>query len=173
MWWASIGRTAYGVGGAGSGPVHASWAVPPRSAGPGDLRVERAVHVLRTTPASVDDIAEAVGYSDGATLRRFCAADNYALRAFGPRATRAPWRVSLRSSWHTWGSTRRGRAFSGVPLRLRLMLWVPRTLGRALAWASLGTPQFRGLLKRSFIARSVRKAQVRAEVLLKSGGTSH
>lgn len=34
-----------------------------------DLRVERAVHMLRTTPATVDDVATAVGYSDGATLR--------------------------------------------------------------------------------------------------------
>jgi transcriptional regulator GlxA family with amidase domain len=34
-----------------------------------DLRVERAVHLLRTTAASVDDVATAVGYADGVTLR--------------------------------------------------------------------------------------------------------
>jgi transcriptional regulator GlxA family with amidase domain len=34
-----------------------------------DLRVERAVHLLRTTAASVDDVAAAVGYADGVTLR--------------------------------------------------------------------------------------------------------
>lgn len=34
-----------------------------------DLRVERAVHLLRTTPASVDDVAATVGYADGVTLR--------------------------------------------------------------------------------------------------------
>jgi transcriptional regulator GlxA family with amidase domain len=33
------------------------------------LRVERAVHLLKTTPASVDDVAARVGYADGATLR--------------------------------------------------------------------------------------------------------
>ena len=31
--------------------------------------VERAVHLLRTTNASVDDTATKVGYADGATLR--------------------------------------------------------------------------------------------------------
>jgi transcriptional regulator GlxA family with amidase domain len=34
------------------------------------LRVERAVHLLKTTPASVDEVAGRVGYADGATLRR-------------------------------------------------------------------------------------------------------
>jgi len=34
-----------------------------------DLRVERAVHLLQTSAASVDRIAEQVGYADGATLR--------------------------------------------------------------------------------------------------------
>jgi transcriptional regulator GlxA family with amidase domain len=34
-----------------------------------DLRVELAIHRLRTTQQSVDEIAEAVGYGDGATLR--------------------------------------------------------------------------------------------------------
>jgi transcriptional regulator GlxA family with amidase domain len=34
-----------------------------------DLRVEVAVHRLRTTSQSVDEIAEAVGYADGVTLR--------------------------------------------------------------------------------------------------------
>ena len=33
------------------------------------LRVERAVHLLRTTHASVDEVAARVGYSDGVTLR--------------------------------------------------------------------------------------------------------
>jgi transcriptional regulator GlxA family with amidase domain len=34
-----------------------------------DLRIERAVHLLKTSRASVDDIAAAVGYADGKTLR--------------------------------------------------------------------------------------------------------
>jgi transcriptional regulator GlxA family with amidase domain len=34
-----------------------------------DLRVERAVHRLRTSRASVDAIATEVGYADGVTLR--------------------------------------------------------------------------------------------------------
>jgi transcriptional regulator GlxA family with amidase domain len=33
------------------------------------LRVERAVHLLKTGNASVDEIAERIGYADGATLR--------------------------------------------------------------------------------------------------------
>jgi len=33
------------------------------------LRVERAVHLLKTSRASVDDVAARVGYADGATLR--------------------------------------------------------------------------------------------------------
>ena len=33
------------------------------------LRVERAVHLLRTSSSNVDEIAAKVGYSDGATLR--------------------------------------------------------------------------------------------------------
>jgi transcriptional regulator GlxA family with amidase domain len=33
------------------------------------LRVERAVHLLKTTSATVDEIAERVGYTDGAILR--------------------------------------------------------------------------------------------------------
>jgi len=34
-----------------------------------DLRVERAVYLLKTSAASVDEIAARLGYSDGATLR--------------------------------------------------------------------------------------------------------
>jgi transcriptional regulator GlxA family with amidase domain len=34
-----------------------------------DLRVERAIHLLRTSDASVDDIAGEVGYADGVSLR--------------------------------------------------------------------------------------------------------
>ncbi|HME40402.1 MAG TPA: helix-turn-helix domain-containing protein [Steroidobacteraceae bacterium] len=34
-----------------------------------DLRIERAVHLLKTSDQSVDRIAERVGYSDGVTLR--------------------------------------------------------------------------------------------------------
>jgi transcriptional regulator GlxA family with amidase domain len=33
------------------------------------LRIERAVHLLKTTPASVDNVAAQVGYADGVTLR--------------------------------------------------------------------------------------------------------
>jgi transcriptional regulator GlxA family with amidase domain len=34
-----------------------------------DLRLERAVHLLRTTKRGVDEIASSVGYEDGSTLR--------------------------------------------------------------------------------------------------------
>jgi transcriptional regulator GlxA family with amidase domain len=34
-----------------------------------DLRLERAIHLLRASKDSIDDIASAVGYEDGATLR--------------------------------------------------------------------------------------------------------
>jgi transcriptional regulator GlxA family with amidase domain len=34
-----------------------------------DLRIERAVHLLRTGHASVDQIAAEVGYTEGVTLR--------------------------------------------------------------------------------------------------------
>ncbi len=34
-----------------------------------DLRVEKAVHLLQTSTASIDQIAEQVGYADGVTLR--------------------------------------------------------------------------------------------------------
>ncbi len=34
-----------------------------------DLRIERAVHLLKTSSISVDEIAHIVGYSDGVTLR--------------------------------------------------------------------------------------------------------
>ena len=34
-----------------------------------DLRIERAVHLLQTSGASVDQIAAQVGYADGTTLR--------------------------------------------------------------------------------------------------------
>jgi len=33
------------------------------------LRVERAVHLLKTTTATVDEVAARVGYADGVTLR--------------------------------------------------------------------------------------------------------
>jgi transcriptional regulator GlxA family with amidase domain len=34
-----------------------------------DLRTERAVHLLKTSHASVDQIAAQVGYAEGVTLR--------------------------------------------------------------------------------------------------------
>ncbi|PYQ32214.1 MAG: AraC family transcriptional regulator, partial [Acidobacteria bacterium] len=33
------------------------------------LRIERAVHLLKTSDASVEEVAAKVGYADGATLR--------------------------------------------------------------------------------------------------------
>jgi len=38
------------------------------------LRVERAVHLLKTGSATVDEVATRVGYADGATLRTFAPA---------------------------------------------------------------------------------------------------
>jgi transcriptional regulator GlxA family with amidase domain len=53
------------------------------------LRVERAVHLLKTSSASLDEVAARVGYAEGATLRAL-------LRrrlAVGVRELRrAPWR---------------------------------------------------------------------------------
>ena len=37
------------------------------------LRIERAVHLLKTSNASVEEIAAKVGYRDGGTLLSFCA----------------------------------------------------------------------------------------------------
>jgi transcriptional regulator GlxA family with amidase domain len=34
-----------------------------------DLRVEKAMHLLQTTDATIDDVAEEIGYQDGVTLR--------------------------------------------------------------------------------------------------------
>jgi len=34
-----------------------------------DIRIEQSVHLLKTTPKNVEEIAEEVGYADGATLR--------------------------------------------------------------------------------------------------------
>ena len=34
-----------------------------------DLRIERAVHLLKTSNITVDEIAQLVGYADGVTLR--------------------------------------------------------------------------------------------------------
>ena len=34
-----------------------------------DIRVEQAVHLLKTTPKNVEQVAEEVGYADGTTLR--------------------------------------------------------------------------------------------------------
>src|SRR4029453_3810158 len=55
------------------------------------LRVERAVHLLKTSSASVDEVAARVGYAEGATLRallrRRLAVGVRELRR-GPRAPR-------------------------------------------------------------------------------------
>jgi len=57
------------------------------------LRVERAVHLLKTSSASVDEVAARVGYSDGATLRALLRSRlNLGVKEIrklaGPRATR-------------------------------------------------------------------------------------
>jgi len=52
-----------------------------------DLRLERAVHRLRTTRDTVDEIAAAVGYEDASTLRTLLRKKLHT----GVRELRAPW----------------------------------------------------------------------------------
>lgn len=46
-----------------------------------DVRVERAAHLLRTTPATVDAVAERVGYADAGTLRTLLRRRHLGVRA--------------------------------------------------------------------------------------------
>ena len=53
------------------------------------VRVERAVHLLRTTRMTVADIALSVGFGDAGGLQRSCKR----VTGFSPRAIRAIWTI--------------------------------------------------------------------------------